>query len=133
MSIFALDSRKQIPVPLMGTNYIVYEPSALDRCEYFRKGQEYLAKFKESSDDNSATDNSATAINNEEKAWTVFAYNRKQTAFLIAVCLKPGYPNIKFESILADVESLPDDALDTLAKAAFEVANLRLESKEGNP
>lgn len=129
MSIFALENRKQIPVELMGTNYIVYEPSALDRCEYFRKGTEYLAKVSEDlSDDDSASD-----LKNKEKDWIIFSYNRKQTAFLIAVCLKPGYPNIKLESILADVESLPDDGLDTLAKAAFEVANLRLESKEGNP
>lgn len=132
MSIFPLENRKQIPVPLMGTDYIIYEPSALDRCEYFRKGQEYLAKVHDNSDEKPLTDHSDKAIQNQEKAWTVFSYNRKQTAFLIAVCLKPGYANIKFESILADVESLPDDLLDTLAKAAFEVANLRIEPVEGN-
>lgn len=127
MSIFALQNRKQIPVALHGTEYIVYEPSALDRCEYFRKGTEYLAKVNDDLSDESNSD-----LQNKVNDWIVFAYNRKQTAFLIAVCLKPGYPDVKFESILADVESLPDDALDTLAKAAFEVANLKLESTEGN-
>ena len=125
MSLFPLANRKQIPVVVAGATFVVYEPSAIDRCEYFRIGCDGLKSASLNAevppDD---ADNTAKA-EYYAHSWVVSKLNRTQTAFLIAACLKPGQADMPFDELLNDVKALPDDDMNTLANAAIEVAGIK--------
>jgi len=132
MNIFPLESRKQIPVPCMGKEFTIYEPSAIDRCEYFRIGSEGLASMKSAAIDEDIDDPQELG-RYYAQTWVLSKNNRKQTAFLVAICLKPGI-EVEFDKLLYQVEQLPDGDLNTLAQAAFKVSGMDDKVEQGgNP
>ena len=126
MSLFPLTNRKQIPVSVGGVDFVVYEPSALDRCEYFLMGAKMMAAQKDiaTPTDKSSPEEMGTAY---AHSWHISKLNRTQTAYLIAACLKPGIDDRTVDSLWDEIQSLPDTLIEPLSKAAFEVAGMNTE------
>jgi hypothetical protein len=128
MRLFPLANRKNIVVSLTGADFTLYEPSALDRCEYLRLGSSMLAQQKTLPEISETPSQQETGLYHEA-IWLVSGLNRKQTAFLVAACLKPGV-DMAFSDILAEVESQPDDTLNALSDAAFELSGINTPKKD---
>lgn len=127
MTLFPLANRKNIVVSLTGGTITLYEPSALDRCEYLRIGSDLLAKQKilpEMSEQPTPQEQGL----HYEAIYAVSGLNRKQSCFLVAACIKPGV-ELAFDDIVADVESQPDDTLNSMVNAAFELSGINLQKK----
>ncbi|BDM66224.1 hypothetical protein NFHSH190041_36760 (plasmid) [Shewanella sp. NFH-SH190041] len=129
--IFNKEHRRHKSETVLGTTLVLYEPSALRRCEFFEMGCRDLQAMPQGMDFTPNKDASPEELAQQAAAtWAVSRANRKQTCFLIASCLEIGRDEA-FADILAEIETLPDDALQALAVTAYELGNISLESDQG--
>lgn len=120
MALFKLEHRKQITVDVAGSSLVLYEPSALDRCEFFLMGSEQIKLLEASKEEGKDAQIAAY-----ESQFVMGKVSRKQTAFLIAACLKPGREE-SMTDLQAELEAQPDDVLNSLIKVAYDLSNVQI-------